>query len=86
MLHLLRGESGSWKLLGGGVLTNEQVFHVLMDRLICKFIWAALVGLSELPHIKHDMKLEGAHCRGNTSCLSKKRAEKLVLYFPIWSH
>ena len=40
-----------------GVLTKEQVFCALVDTLISKVTWAALIQLSELPHIKDDTKL-----------------------------
>lgn len=50
--------------VGGGVLTNEQVFYVLMDRLISKFMWAALIELSELPHVKDDIKFGGDTLEG----------------------
>ena len=43
------------------VLTNEQLFCVLGDRLISKFTWAAVIDLRELSHMKDDMKLGGAY-------------------------
>ena len=43
------------------VLTNDNLFCVLVDRLIPKFTWAALIEVSELPRIKYAMKLGGSY-------------------------
>ena len=43
------------------VVINEKLFCVLVDRLISKFTWAALIEISELPHRKEDMKLGAAY-------------------------
>ena len=44
-----------------GVLTNENLYCILMGRLIAMFTWEALIEVTELPNMKDDIKLVGAH-------------------------
>ena len=44
-----------------GVLTNEKLYCILLGRLIAMFTWETLIEVSELPHMKDDIKFVGAH-------------------------
>ena len=44
-----------------GVLNNEKLYCILLCRLIAMFTWEALIEVSELPHMKDDIKFVGAH-------------------------
>ena len=44
-----------------GVLTNEKLYCILLDKLIAMFTWEALIEVSELPHMKDDLKFVGTH-------------------------
>ena len=68
------------------VLTNEQVFCVLVDTLISKFTWRALIGLSVLPHIKDDMKLGGVTSERKQMVFNKGNSRMLRLYFSVRRH
>ena len=44
-----------------GVLTNEKLYCILLGRFIVMFTGEALIEVSELPHMKDDIKIVGAH-------------------------
>ena len=44
-----------------GVLSNEKFYLILLGRLVDMFTWETLIEVSELSHMKDDIKYVGAH-------------------------
>ena len=63
VLHASPHRRIKWQLgsVCRGVLTNEKLYCILLGRLIAMFTWEALIEVSELPHMKDDIKFVGAH-------------------------
>ena len=54
-----------------GVLTNEKLYFILLGRRIAMFTWEELIEVSELPHMKDDIKFVGAHYKKYKTYLTK---------------